>query len=250
MAAKISVIMTVFNRERYLNDAIKSVLAQTQKDFELIIWDDGSSDRSIEIAQRYAQQDTRIQFIAAEHRGRGQALWAAHTKATGNYIGWLDSDDLLAPTALAKTSAILDTHPEIGVVYTNYFVIDQNNWIKRIGRTCYLPYSKEKLLSCLLTFHFRLMRRSVYEAVGGVDPNFNYAEDYNLCLKLSEVTDIYHLKQPLYYYRKHPDSISYQFRSEQSQYTKAAIAQALKRRGLSDRKHPNSPTSLIHSKPN
>lgn len=235
MPPKTSLIMTIFNRERYLSDAIKSILSQTDKDFELILWDDGSIDQSVEIARHYAKNDSRIRLVVAEHQGRGQALRAAHTEAIGTYIGWVDSDDLLGPTTLAATSAILDTHPIVGMVYTNYLVIDEGNRIKRMGRTCHVPYSKKRLLSYFMTFHFRLFRRSVYDQVGGVDSEFVYAEDYNFSLKLSEVTEIYHLKQSLYYYRKHAESITRQHKIEQREFTEKAIAQALNRRGLSDR---------------
>jgi glycosyltransferase involved in cell wall biosynthesis len=235
MAPQTSLIMTVFNRERYLSDAIKSVLSQTQRDFELIIWDDGSSDRSVDIARHYAQQDQRVRLITAEHQGPTGALIAAHAEATGNYIGWVDSDDLLAPTALAATSTILDTHPTVGMVYTNHLIIDKDNRIKRLGRVCQIPYSKSRLLSYFMTFHFRLLRRSVYDQVGGVAVEYSYALDYDFCLKLSEVTEIYHLKRPLYYYRKHTESISHQHRTEQENQTIKAIASALERRGLSAR---------------
>ncbi|HIK56976.1 MAG TPA: glycosyltransferase family 2 protein [Synechococcales cyanobacterium M55_K2018_004] len=92
MAAPISIIMTVYNREQYLSAAIESILAQTRGDFELIIWDDGSTDRSLEIAQHYAQRDPRIQVVAAEHRGHLSALQALSALASGIYIGTVDSD--------------------------------------------------------------------------------------------------------------------------------------------------------------
>jgi glycosyltransferase involved in cell wall biosynthesis len=235
MPPQTSLIMTVFNRERYLSDAINSVLSQTQPDFELIIWDDGSSDRSVDIARSYAQKDERVRLFAGDHQGHLQALKAAHAAAIGAYIGWVDSDDLLAPTALAETSAVLNRHPTVGMVYTNYLVIDQDNRIKRLGRVCCIPYSPKRLLSYFMTFHFRLMRRAVYDQVGGVDSQFHYSEDYDLCLKLSEVTEIYHLKRPLYYYRKHGDSISRQHHAAQKNETRKIIAQALERRGRGDR---------------
>jgi GT2 family glycosyltransferase len=86
-----------------------------------------------------------------------------------------------------------------------------------------------------MTFHFRLMRRSLYEKVGGIAPQFIYAQDYDLCLKLSEITDIHHLERPLYYYRNHPQSISQGKRVEQIGYAQQAINDAIMRRGLGDR---------------
>ncbi|MCU0516714.1 MAG: glycosyltransferase [Oscillatoria sp. Prado101] len=94
MTATISLIMTVYNRERYLGAAIESVLAQTRKDFELLVWDDGSTDSSLDIAGNYAKLDERVKVIAAPHQGRAPALKAAHAMCSGTHTGWVDSDDL------------------------------------------------------------------------------------------------------------------------------------------------------------
>ena len=226
----VSLILTVYNRDRYLSAAIESILNQTYADFELLIWDDGSTDYSVAIARHYAQRDPRIRVIAAEHQGHVLALKAAHTEINGTYIGWVDSDDLLAPTALEATKAILDAHPSIGMVYTNYWVINRAGRIKGLGRQCRIPYSKDQLLVEFMTFHFRLLYRSLYEQVGGVDPDISYAEDYDLCLKLAEVTQIYHLQEPLYYYRVHSKTISKRHRKEQIRNAKMAVAYAIERR--------------------
>lgn len=227
--------MTVYNRERYLSKAVESVLAQTRQDFELVIWDDGSTDRSIEIAYSYARQDCRVRVIANEHLGRTCALKAAIAETTGTYIGLIDSDDILGLTALEDTTAVLDTHPEVGLVYTDYMVIDEGDKMRGEGQRCRIPYSKERLLVNFMIFHFRLIRRSVYDQVGGINKSFECAEDYDLCLRLSEVTTVQQVKKPLYYYRDHSDSISHQQQIEQILWSQKAIAQALERRGLSDR---------------
>ncbi|MDF5722323.1 MAG: glycosyltransferase [Rhizonema sp. PD37] len=231
MEKSISLIITVYNRESYLAAAIKSVLAQTWLDFELLIWDDGSTDSSIEIANQYAKFDQRIRVIAAKHTGITATLRAAVAATTGDYIGWVDSDDMLAPTALEETISILNNHPHVGLVYTDYQLMDEHGNLHRIGQRCQIPYSKERLLVDFMTFHFRLLRRSAYDSVGGLDLSYDYAEDYDLCLKLSEVTDFYHIAQPLYYYRRHSGNVTNnQF--ETIRWTYIAIANAFKRRKL------------------
>jgi glycosyltransferase involved in cell wall biosynthesis len=229
----ISLIMTVYNRERYLSKAVESVLAQTKQDFELLIWDDGSTDSSVEIANGYAKRDRRIRVIAVEHLGRARALKAAIAQTSGSYIGLVDSDDVLGLTALEETATVLDTHPQIGVVYTDYMVIDEGGKIRGEGQRCRLPYSKDRLLVNFMLFHFRLIRRSVYDQVGGINESFECAEDYDLCLRLSEVTEVQQLKKSLYYYRDHEDSLSHQQQIEQILWSQKAIAQALERRELS-----------------
>jgi glycosyltransferase involved in cell wall biosynthesis len=231
----ISLAMTVYNRETYLALALDSICNQTYPHWQLTIWDDGSSDTSPAIARAYAEKDDRIQFIPAPHTGRACALKAAVAAGKYPYLGWVDSDDLLAPNALAATVAILDRHPNIGMVYTDYDVIDE--WGKLLGRgaRCDLPYSPERLLVDFMTFNFRLMRRSIYDRVGGIDLDFPQAQDYDLCLKMSEVAQFYHLQQSHYYYRVHAQSISLGSNHKQTERSGAAVSNALARRGLADR---------------
>lgn len=231
MIPTISIVIPVYNRERYLGAAIESVLNQTRRDFELLVWDDGSTDSSLEIARHYAELDLRVRVIAAENQGIASVLKAAFTITTGTYISSLDSDDLLAPAALEYTAAILDAHPEVGMVYTDHQIIDENGQDRGIGQRCSIPYSKDRMLVDFMTFHFRLLRRCVYDQVGGIDESFEQSEDYDLCLKLSEVTTIHHVQKPLYYYRRHALNMSNQ-REEALQWGYKASLKALKRRGL------------------
>ncbi len=235
MTAKISLIITVYNRDRYLSSALESVLAQTKTDFELLIWDDGSTDNSVTIAKQYAKDDERVKVVEGVHQGITRSLKAAIAHTTGHYLGWVDSDDLLEPTALEETSAVLDVRPEVGLVYTDYIDIDANGRVLDHGKRCRIPYSKERLLLDFMTFHFRLIRRSVFNQVGGIDESFECAQDYDLCLKLSEVTKVQHIKKPLYLYRHHAESNSQQRQLEQIYCSRDAIDRALKRRGLDDR---------------
>jgi len=243
-----SLITTVYNRAPYLKDALESILAQTYSDFELIVWDDGSSDTSVQIAQHYAAIDPRIRIIAAAHQGFTPSLQSAFALATSTYVGWIDSDDYLAPTALAETVAILDAHPEVGLVYTDYQQVDEHNRIARLGSRCSIPYSKDRLLIDFMVFHFRLMHRSVFEQVGGIHDNCGLVPDYDLCLRLSEVTQIHHLQRPLYYYRVHPQSMSQQQQLDTVQDSKAAVERALQRRGLSDRFQLNVQLEQEHTR--
>jgi filamentous hemagglutinin family protein len=228
----VSLIITTYNRESYLGAAIASVLNQTFTDFELLLWDDGSTDRSLEIARQFAQQDHRIRVIAAPHQGRVAALRAAIGKSRGQYLGWVDSDDFLHPAALAETVAVLSENPEAGMVYTDYLDVDADGEILDYGDRCRIPYSAERLLVDFMTFHFRLLRRSVFDQVGGIDGSLDYVEDYDLCLRLSELTTIGHVPKPLYYYRNHPGNASQQWRIEQILRSRTVIRRALKRRGL------------------
>ena len=86
-----------------------------------------------------------------------------------------------------------------------------------------------------MTFHFRLIRRSVFDQVGGIDESFQCAEDYDLCLRVAELTEVRRIPKPLYFYRIHADSISQSMRIDQIHCARDAVNRALDRRGLSDR---------------
>ena len=234
MEPRVSIVMTVHNAGKYLREAIGSVLAQTFRDFELIVWDDGSTDGSLDIARERASSDERLQVIATEHKGRGSALPEVCAVARGEFIGIVDADDILEPTALETCVAYLDQSPETGMVYTDHLIIDDQGSTRGLGHRCRIPYSKERLILNFMTFHFRLIRRSVFLEVGGFDPSYPLAMDYDLCLKLSEVTRIDHISQPLYRYRRHRQSLSETHRVEQAQCSQRAINAALTRRGLAD----------------
>ena len=234
MGVSISLVVTVYNRQSFLAATIESILAQTYGDFELVIWDDGSTDRSVSIAQQYAEKDDRIQVVLGRNQGVTAALKAAIALTRGPYLGWVDSDDLLAPTALSETIAVLISDPTVGMVYTHYHAMDGAGVDLGLGVRCQVSYSAEQLLVNFMTFHFRLLRRSVYDAVGGLDVGYERAEDYDLCLRLSEVTEIRCVPKPLYFYRQHSGNMT-NHELEQIRGSYQASVSALKRRGLAEK---------------
>lgn len=230
----ISLVLTVYNRQHYLAETLTSILNQTYANFELILWDDGSTDDTLAIAQSYANQDPRIRLFPSPHQGRVLSLQAAHAQAQGDYLGWVDSDDLLASTALAETLQVLLQHPQSGFVYTNYITIDEQGDLMGPGQRCQVPFSLQRMLIDFITFHFRLFRRDLFEQAGGIDTSFPAAIDYDLCLRLCELTPVCHLPRPLYAYRVHSQSISGAQKPLQVQYAQQAIQNALHRRGLAE----------------
>lgn len=113
MPPRVSVLMTAYNREAFISEAIESVLAQTFTDFELIIVDDGSKDRTVEIARNYAARDSRIRVVVNEHNlGQFPNRNYAAKLATGEFIKYHDSDDLMYPHCLQLTVPLLAAYPE------------------------------------------------------------------------------------------------------------------------------------------
>lgn len=225
--------MPVYNRERYVEAAVRSVIAQTMPRWELLIRDDGSTDGTPDILRRLAKEDPRVRVIFGQHVGRPAAgTRELASLARGELHAWLDSDDLLAPTALDETAKFIDADPSCGLVYTDYLVIDADGSPRGLGARCKIPYSKERLLSDFMVFHLRVYRAELYATVGGIDDTMSAAADYDFVLKMSEVATIRHLPRALYHYRVHGDSISAERRVQQINASASAIRAAMARRGM------------------
>ncbi len=229
-APAISLIMTVRDGARYIANALDSARAQTFADWELIVWDDGSTDNTLAIARAHAADDPRIRVFAGEPHGRRAALVDAHAQARGTYLGWLDADDSLAPEALARTHAVIERTGGV-LVYTDHIVVGADGKSRGLGRRSQISYSPRRMLLDFITFHFRLFSRDVFERAGGINPELEIAIDYDLCLRICEHGRVVHLAEPLYFYRVHDEQLSAQRRAEQADASARAIRAALARRG-------------------
>lgn len=235
--AKIGLGLTTFNGDRFLAEAIESVLNQTEPDFELHIVDDGSSDSSVHIARRYAACESKIKVHALPFNcGPGHALGYALDRAAENcdFIGWLDQDDRLSYDCLDHCLAELIRLPDVGMVYSSYRLINEDGGDLGPGGQGHEAYSLDRLLVDFMVFHFRLMRKSVYQKSGGVSI-IPAAVDYDFVLKISEIAEIWHLPEYLYFYRVHPSSLSRRSRAQQLEQSRLAVQRAMIRRGIADR---------------
>lgn len=218
-----------------MSQAISSVLQQTFTDFELIVVDDGSTDNSVHIVEQFAMQDNRIRhIIKPTNEGAAYALKIGYEAAKGEYVCQVDSDDMLQGPAFEKTVAVLDFNPDCGMVHTNYQDIDEFGKILGPGWRCSYDYDPMLILRVFMTFHFRMIRKSVYEEAGGIDLAFDKLEDYELCLRISEITKILKIHEFLYLYRNHPNSVHNEQHEEVIRLTKVAINEALVRRRMND----------------
>src|SRR5580704_476017 len=120
----LSVLMSVYNSAEYLEQAIRSVLEQTYKKFEFLIIDDGSTDNSLEIAQRYAKHHKRIRIISHENWGACEALNAAAAQARGEWLFRMDPDHIMLPTRLERQLAFLRQNPDLAVASSLAYPID------------------------------------------------------------------------------------------------------------------------------
>ena len=233
MDTLVSIATPVYNTARFLPAALDSLLAQDHRHWEGLLWDDGSSDGSGEIAAEYARRDPRFRLLGnGRNNGVGVALSSALAQASGQYLCVLDSDDLLEADALSSMLAFMRAQPQLGMAYSQYVEIDEDGKLLRPGQRCRMPYSPQNLLAQFMTYQFRLLRADAYRAVGGYDPAMAVSPDYDLCLRMSERHPVAHLAKPLYRYRIRRDSISQGGRLRQIRASFDAAQRALRRRGM------------------
>ncbi len=165
MSAILSIIIVNYNREKYINAAIESILSQTYREFELLVWDDGSTDRSVEIAREYALRDRRVKVVAASHQGIAKARKEAIDRTSGAYIGWVDSDDILAPTALEETLTILEDSPRRGVD-RGIFYLQPRSEIKKFAASWENVKGKIPLPNFCNKSKETFKRKSIHKSLG------------------------------------------------------------------------------------
>ncbi len=206
---KVSVIMPTFNVEKYLKAAIDSILAQTYADFELIIVDDNSTDKTREIVQSYT--DKRIMLIDGPCRGIAAALNKGMKMATGEYIARMDADDISLPQRLEKQVFFLEKHRNVGICGTFATKIDEYG--KKIANVSGLienPTIIDALFSCILVHPSVMFRRNVVEKYDlYYNEDFLTAEDQELWARALKVTQVCNLPEYLFFYREHGSNVSY-----------------------------------------
>ncbi|MGN1101134.1 MAG: glycosyltransferase family 2 protein, partial [Huintestinicola sp.] len=163
----ISIVMPVYNGQKYLSQAIDSILDQTYTDWELIIVNDHSTDSTSDIILRYSKIDSRIKIINNEiNQKLPRSLNIGFKNASGEYYTWTSDDNILHPDLLQKMASFLDADPDTGLVYTDMNYIDENGkLISTTMNSCH----KINLCNCIgASFMYR---KEVAEDIGGYDPN-------------------------------------------------------------------------------
>jgi hypothetical protein len=217
--------MPVYNSAAFVESAVQSVLAQTYRDFELLILDDGSSDGSWEILQRI--DDPRVRLHRNERNlkliatlNRGLEL------ARGELIARMDADDLSHPERFARQVALFDANPRLALVSTDILQIDAADRPLKPVRT---SFQNTELIDWRLSFGniinhpTVMMRRSFVAAAGGYPREYLHAEDFALWLKLVRLGEAAIISKPLLHYRIHATSVSVQNARAQLQATAQAI---------------------------
>ncbi|MBD2531228.1 glycosyltransferase family 2 protein [Nostoc flagelliforme FACHB-838] len=207
---KVSVLIPAYNAMNYLPETMENVLSQTFTDFEVIVVNDGSSDET----ERWISQikDPRVRLINQENQGLSGARNTGIVHAKGEYITFLDSDDLWEPTKLEKQLRVLEGNPEVALVYTWVAFIDETG--KPTGRVfknqaegdVWKKLTEHNIVEC---GSVAMVRRSCFEVVGLFDRNLgSYLEDWDMWLRMASRYPFKVVKEPLVYYRQSSSSAS------------------------------------------
>ena len=228
---KITVLMSVYNGEKYLNEAIDSILAQTFKDFEFLIIDDGSTDKTGEILESYSDQ--RIKIIDNEKNiGLTKSLNIGLKIAKGEFIARQDADDVSMPERLEKEVEFLEQNRNVGLVGTDYLFINEKGKVVYIVKCLNGSRElKEKLLEGNQLGHGSVMlRRECIDEVGTYREEFKFAQDFDFTLRIAEAYDVANIPKSLYKWRINIDSVSVKKKTLQDKYALLAIELAKERK--------------------
>jgi glycosyltransferase involved in cell wall biosynthesis len=237
VAPLISVVMPVRNAEAFLDAAIASIRAQTHQALELIVVDDGSSDRTPEILERHAGEDPRLRCLTQGTIGIVAALNCGIGQAAGAYVARMDADDIARPDRLARQLDVLSRHPAAALVGSSYQVIDRRG---RALRTVHLPTAPDEIRARLATGNCIahptvLLRRQALDAVGLYRAAFRHCEDYDLWLRLAERYELLGIDEPLLLYREHPGQVTWSGLEQRILSVLAAgLAARARRAGMAD----------------
>lgn len=211
-APAISVVMPAFNADRYLEEAVDSILAQTFTDFELVVVDDGSTDRTREILEGYARRDARLVVVSAVGKGFVDALTTGVATARAAWIARMDGDDRSTPDRLQRQWDFLQATPEVGLLGSTVQVIDSlGQRLHMIRYPLADPVIRLTLRHAPAFAHGAvIMRRDDLAAVGGYSAGAHPADDYDLwCRLVAHGVRAANIDQPLYEYRLNEQGISH-----------------------------------------
>lgn len=196
----VSVVMPVHNALPYLDAAMRSILDQSHRNIEFVIYDDGSTDGSAERLRELAKQDSRIRLHEGEHNlGPAHSSNLVVEKSTGQIVARMDADDISHPDRIARQLAILSAQPEVGLVGTLCDIIDAKDRKLRgaepwrvIRNSWFAPFPHGSIM----------FRRELFDRIGGYRAECEYWEDQDLVLRMAAQTEIVVLPQPLYRHRQ------------------------------------------------
>jgi glycosyltransferase involved in cell wall biosynthesis len=203
MLPKISIITVSYNQGEYIEDNIRSVINQNYPNVEHIIIDAGSTDRTLDILKKY---DEFISWMSEPDKGQSNGLNKGFTRASGEIIGWINSDDRLAPGSLYKVAKFFVEHPdEIAVVGDQAMIDEKGNLIKIIISR---PYNFDYLVNYAkgITQNSTFFKKDVFNKIGLIDESLKYEMDKDLFIRITSIKDIPYIPETLAEFRIHKNT--------------------------------------------
>lgn len=201
----VSVITPTYNRASLIGESIQSVLAQTFPDFELLIVDDGSSDHTEAVVRGF--KDPRIRYIYQDNKGISSARNTGIANAKGRYIAFVDSDDLWLPRLLESEVPVLDTQPDVGVVYAKARAMNRDGRLMPQVSGFIQKYPGETLKSALygdfVCIIASLVRRECFDRLGLFDESLDAREDWDMWVRIAKYYRFAHIDNVLAHFRMH-----------------------------------------------
>ena len=202
--AKVTVYILNYNYEKFLSKAIESVLLQSYQDIEVLLIDDGSTDNSLKIIEKY-QNDLTI--VRQQNIGLTKSIKKAFAMASGEYVVRLDADDWMDPHCIEMLVQKIETSQNIALVFPDYFEVDEaGHVIRRIKRHDFS--NNVTLFDQPAHGACTLIRKQHYFEVGGNDEKYKCQDGVDIWLSLTEKYDVLNVTEPLFYYRKHSQSLT------------------------------------------
>jgi glycosyltransferase involved in cell wall biosynthesis len=203
---RVSIVTPSYNQGRFIEATIRSVLLQDYPNLEYWVIDGGSNDESLEIIQKYSPW--LMGWVSEKDLGQADAINKGWQRATGEFLGWINADDLLTPGSIMTAVSYLQNHPEAGLVFGDLEHIDDQGKILILE-----TYKDFDLVEIVREVNWisqpgNLLKRSMFERVGLLDTTLHFQMDFDYWLRIALVSKIGYLRQPLAQFRQHPEGKS------------------------------------------
>ncbi len=219
MDPKISILIANYNNGHYFIDSYKSLISQSEKNWEAIIVDDASTDDSVEVIKKLIEKDKRFIFLQNDRNiGYQKSIVKAIKNCSSEIFGRLDPDDAIDPFAVEKSLYAHLKNPEVGLVYSNFVFCDENldrinihkcKQVNHLTNESYYNFNGE-------ISHFATFKKNIYDQTLGIDTFNKRAEDKDIYMKMCEIAPVLYIDEDLYYYRLHNGGASTNKNSEKA----------------------------------